>query len=241
MKPTIFFILLFTGITHIQAQFWTKKVSGNRRITTENRHIGDYDKLSVTGPFKVEIIRGAPGNLEIKADENLLQYIETYTKGNKLVIRINPKFTIIDYTKMDVKVPADYLSKITLTGSGEIFNTQIFDWKNLKLNLTGTGKIDVRTKVKHITATLVGSGDIVLTGTAVTSKYILTGSGLISAKELKAQEVKATLTGSGEIRLQAVNKLTADVMGNGNIYYYGEPDVLKIKTLGTGDVIFKKL
>ena len=75
----------------------------------------------------------------------------------------------------------------------------------------------------------------------MTAKYILTGSGLISAKELKAQEVKATLTGSGEIRLQAVNKLTADVMGNGNIYYYGEPDVLKIKTLGTGDVIFKKL
>lgn len=241
MKQIIFFFFLLTGILNNQAQFWTEKVSGNRQITTETRHIGEYDKISVTGPFKVEIVPGTPGDLQVKADENLLEYIETYTKGSKLIIRVNPDFTIVHYAKLDIKVPADYLSKISLTGSGEIYNKQAFDWKNLKLNLTGTGKMDILTRVKHITATLVGSGDIILTGKAETAKYVLTGSGLISAKELKAQEVKATLTGSGEIRLQAIHKLDANVMGNGNIFYYGEPDILKTKTLGSGDIIMKQL
>ena len=239
MKQIALFILLFAGISSVQAQFWTKKVSGNREITTETRNVGDYDKISITGPFKVKIVSGTPGSLQITADENLLEYIETYTKGSKLVIRINSQFSISHYAKLDIEVPANYLSQINLTGSGEIYNKQSFDWKNIKLSLTGSGKIDIKTEVNHLTAKLIGSGDIYLTGRAETAKYSLTGSGLISANEVEAQDVEANLTGSGEIRLRAVQNLNARVMGNGEIFYYGEPDILKTKTLGGGDIILK--
>ncbi len=239
-QKVLFIILLLAGITNIQAQFWTKKISGNRQITTETRHIDNYDKISVTGPFKVKIVPGKPGILQIKADENLLQYIETFTNGSKLVIRINPQFSVTDYAKLSVEVPADYLSQINLSGSGEIYNTKIFNWKNLKLTLTGSGRLDIKTGINHLTATLVGSGDILLTGKAETAKYVLTGSGLISANKLEAQEVKATLTGSGEIRLRVVKRLNAKVMGTGDIFYYGEPDILKTNVIGAGDIIFKK-
>lgn len=241
MRQITLFFFLLTGMVNLHAQFWTEKVSGNRQITTETRHIGGYDKVSITGAFKVKIVPGTPGKIQVTADENLLEYIETYTKGSRLVIRVNPDFSISHYTKLDVVVPADYLSQISLTGSGEVFNTKVFDWKNIKLYLTGSGKIDVKTGIDHVYASLVGSGDILLSGEAETAEYSLTGSGLISAKELKAQEVKATLTGSGDIRLRAVEKLNARVMGSGDIYYYGEPDILKTNNLGSGDIIFKRL
>lgn len=240
MKQIALFILLFAGISSVQAQFWTKKVSGNREITTETRNVGDYDKISITGSFKVKIVPGNPGSIKITADENLLEYIETYTKGSKLVIRVNSKFSITHYAKLDVEVPVDYLSQIWLTGSGEVYNLQTFDWKNLVLSLTGSGKLDIKTGVNHLTAKLIGSGDIILTGEAETAKYSLTGSGLISAKDLEVQQVEANLTGSGEIRLRAIQKLNARVMGNGDIYYYGEPDILKTKTLGSGDITLKR-
>ncbi len=241
MKQFVLIFLLAIGFTTAKAQFWTKKVSGNRQIITETEAVGDYDKISVTGAFKVKIVYGTPGTLKIIADENLLEYIETYTKGSKLVIRINPEFSISHYTKLDIEVPADYLSQISLTGSGEIYNEKTFDWKNIKLNLIGSGKLDIKTGVNHLTAKLIGSGDIFLTGQAQTAKYSITGSGLISAKELKAGDVEATSTGSGEIRLQAVQRLNARVYGSGNIFYYGEPDVLKTNNFGSGDIILKRM
>lgn len=241
MKQTAIFFLLFISITNVKAQFWTKKLSGNREVATETRTVGNYDKLSITGAFKVKIVPGSAGSLQVTADENLLGYIETYIKGGKLVIRVNPEYSISHYTKLYVEVPANYLSQINLTGSGEVFNTENFDWKNIKLNLTGSGNFDIKTNVTHLKANLVGSGEIFLTGQAETANYLLTGSGVLSAKELKAQNVKASLTGSGEMRLRAVQNLDARVMGSGNILYYGEPDVLKTNNIGGGDIILKRM
>ncbi len=240
MKKTLLLILLWS-VTYTQAQFWKKKISGNGQVTTETRKVSSYDKITVTGAFKVKIVPGEPGIIKVTADENLLEYIETYTKGSKLVIRVNPEFTIRHYSKLAVEVPADYLSRITLTGSGKVFNQSAFDWNNLKLVMTGSGKMEIDSEVKHLEATLTGSGNIDLSGKTDTAEYVLTGSGDINAKNLAAQEVKATLTGSGNIYLQAIKRLNARIMGSGDVIYYGEPENLKSKTFGSGDIIFKRL
>ena len=234
-------IIFVWSITNIQAQFWTKKLSGNGQISTEIRKVDSYDKITVTGAFKVKIVKGEPGKLKVTADENLLPYIETYTKGSKLIIRVHPEFSIRRYSKLFVEVPADYLSRITLTGSGKVFNEQAFDWNNLKLVLTGSGTMDITSQVKHLEATLTGSGNMDLSGKADSAEYLLTGSGNINAKNLDAQKVKATLTGSGDIYLRAIERLNARIMGSGDIFYYGEPQNLKSKTFGSGDIIFKRL
>ncbi len=240
MKKTLLLILLWS-VTYTQAQFWKKKLSGNGQVATETRKVSSYDKITVTGAFKVKIVPGEPGILKVTADENLMEYIETFTKSGKLIIRVNPEFTIRHYSKLAVEVPADYLSRITLTGSGSVFNPDPFDWNNLKLVLTGSGNMEILSDVKHLEATLTGSGNIDLTGKADTAEYVLTGSGDIDAKKLDAQKVKATLTGSGDIYLHAIERLNARIMGSGDIIYYGEPENLKSKTFGSGDIIFRRL
>ncbi len=239
-KYIIWLIILILNITYVKAQFWTKKIAGNGQITTESRKVGFYDQITVTGAFHVKIITGNPGTLKVIADENLMPYIETYTKGHKLVMRVNPEFSITHHTKLYIELPADNLSKITLTGSGKVFNNSAFNWDNLKLILTGSGVMEITNQIKHINVSLTGSGKIYLSGNTEEADYNLTGSGNINAKDLKAQKIKASITGSGKIYLHAIRVLNARIMGSGNIIYYDQPKKINSKIFGSGDITYKR-
>jgi len=235
MRRYILAFLLMISFNFVNAQFWKTKISGNRNPITEQRQVNNFDKLSVTGPFEVKIVSGK-GKLLIKADENLMNIIETYVKSGKLVIRINPDFTIRKFTELFVEVPADYLSKIVLTGSGKIYNTSAFSWKNLKLTLTGSGEMDFLTEVPHLDVILTGSGIFKLQGQADLLEASLTGSGELLAKAIEVADADITVTGSGETYIKCKNHLNIKLFGSGDVYYFGEPQFLKTKIFGSGGV-----
>ncbi len=236
MKRIFLILILLIGTLTGQAQFWKTKISGNGHIVTEERKIAHFDKLTVTGPFKVKIIEGKSPVIKLTTDENLINIIDTYVKSGKLIIRINPDFSIKKYTKLKVVVPSQYLSKITLTGSGSVYNEKPFDWHNLSLTLTGSGDIDLISQVNHIEVVITGSGSVQLQGSSDRLKASITGSGELLAKDLAAKDAKVTITGSGEAYVQCSTHLTAKVFGSGNLYYFGEPQFLKTKVFGSGAI-----
>jgi len=237
-KQIILSILIFLSINYASAQFWKTKISGNGDVVTEQRQVSNFDKLSVTGAFQVKIVKGS-GKLTLKADSNLMNIIETYVKSGKLVIRINPDFSLRKYTRLLVEVPSDYLSKIVLTGSGHIYNEEVFSWKNIKLVLTGSGEMDFITNILHLDVVITGSGDIKLQGQADLLEATLTGSGELLAKSIEVADAKITVTGSGEAYIKCRNHLSVKLFGSGDVYYFGEPQFLKSKIFGSGAVHLK--
>jgi hypothetical protein len=241
MKKTMIYFIIILLHQNISAQFWKEKISGNGNVVEKTRSIDFFDKISVTGAFEVKIYNGKSGKITIRSDENLIDIIETYTKSGKLIIRINPDFDLRKYKVLYLEVPVEYLTQINLTGSGHIFNDFDFDGKNLQVNLTGSGEIFLSSRVNHTKLNLTGSGQIKIDGKTELLEAKLTGSGDIEAKNLTAQECEAKLTGSGNMDITVVKKLEAKLSGSGIIYYYGEPDFLKTKSFGSGDIIYRKL
>jgi len=240
MKTKI--LIAFLSVTQLViGQFWhsKEKLYGNGQITTQERKMATYDKITVTGPFEVQIMDGNATTIQLTADENLLQAIDTYVKSGKLVIRTHPDFDIKEYTKLLVKVPASYLSRISLTGSGKIYNQNPFDWNNIKLVLTGSGNMDFQVDNHHTEVSLTGSGNITMSGKTDELEISVTGSGNIDAKRLLALYGKVSITGSGDAFVQVSERLNIKIFGSGDVYYYGEPQNLKTKSFGTGESIFK--
>jgi len=231
-------IILLVSLTSIQAQFWKDDIRGNGKIVTRERTIDSFDKLYVTGSFEVELLPGNPGKLQVTTDENLLQVIETYVKGGKLYIKINSKFNLRRYTKLHISLPTQALEKISVTGSATIFAKNTLDWQFVKLSILGGGNMDFSINSTKISVSVTGSGSVTLEGKTKNSYYKVTGSGSVIAKNITSQYAKASVTGSGEITLQApTDKIDASVTGSGTIYYYGEPEIINSKTLGSGSII----
>lgn len=234
---TLSIILLFS--TQIQAQWWGKSIKGNGEVTTENRTTqGDYDEISVAGFFNVTLVKGAEGNLTIEGESNLLQHVITEVDGDRLIIKVEKKQNLKPSWGKDIRitVPFEYISKISLSGSGEIMSKDVIKARDFSVSVSGSGDINLEVESQTTDSRVTGSGDLVLTGNTKEHNASVTGSGDLEAGRFKADTVDAKVTGSGDIRISCEKAIRARVTGSGDIEYVGNPQKQDTKVSGSGDI-----
>ena len=232
----IFLIVLSSVMLMGCGQLGSERIKGNGVVKTETRSISDFNEISVTGAFNVNIFCSSNDNVTIETDENLMKLVETIVKDDELIIRFNKEYNVTNYTVLNVKVPYNSLKEIEVTGSGEVTSKDVVKEDKLELSVTGSGDILLELLVEYLAAEVTGSGAIHLKGKVQEAEFEVTGSGDIRAKELNVDVAEASVTGSGDIYLSVKKDLDADVTGSGDINYYGKPDKLKTKVLGSGDI-----
>lgn len=230
-------LLAFTAQT-TQAQWSNRKVEGNGKMTTQSRTVPDYDEVSLEGFMDVELVSGTEGALKVEAEENLHEYIVTEVNDGQLEISVKRgiNLELSDNATIKVIVPFKDLEQVSLTGSGDIYSSEVIKTENFTTSLTGSGDIKLPLMVKNAKATVTGSGDIELTGSATDFACKVTGSGDINAFDLKCEHVLATVVGSGDIKVYATEALQANIPGAGDIQYRGNPKKEDFKTIGVGTI-----
>ncbi|RKR06451.1 putative autotransporter adhesin-like protein [Maribacter vaceletii] len=218
---------------------WGKKIKGNGNVTTINRTTTDYDAVSVSGWFDVELVDGTEGEISIKGEENLLEYIITKVKDNKLVIKVEKGVNLKPSSWNDgivITVPVESISSVALSGSGDIVGKKTIKTSNFETAMSGSGDITLDIDSNNINASMSGSGDINLSGATTNFDATISGSGDIKAFDLIADNVDATISGSADIKVTAKQKLKARVSGSGDINYKGNPTKIDTKVSGSGDI-----
>jgi hypothetical protein len=241
MKNAIlFFSILLFSVNTVNAQWWSisKKVDGNKEVTNKTRSAANYDQISVTGMMEVQLIAGSEGKIDIEAESNLMEFIETEVNNGHLRISIQKGVNIEPSKNYPIRivVPFETLGALTLTGSGHIRNSEVIKAKDFKINVTGSGNMNLNLIIENLESTITGSGDVKLKGTSQEFKCKVTGSGDIFAYDLIAVKVDASITGSGDVEVSVENQLDAKISGSGDIKYRGNPDKQNFKTSGSGTV-----
>lgn len=240
MKNVVILLcLVLMGSTNMNAQWWGgKKVNGNGNMVTDTRKTSSYDQIALVGSIDVQIIQGNEGNLKVEAESNLQEYILTEVKDRKLKISIEKDVSLNPSRNMSIRVtvPVETISSLYVTGSGDVSNTGILNSSELKIGVTGSGDINLSVEAKELWGSITGSGDIKLHGKARDFNCKVTGSGDFNAFGLKAKNVEAAVSGSGDIQVSASRSLKARVSGSGDISYKGNPEKQDFKTSGSGSV-----
>lgn len=225
--------------TNINAQFFTKKIKGNGDIITKTRTVSNYEKIGIAGAFDVKLFKGNEGEITIKADENLMEYIITEVKNGDLKIKTKKGYNIRGTKTILISVPFDDISAVSLAGSGDVYSDDVIDTKNLKLSLAGSGDFNLAVSTKNLSSSIAGSGDITLKGDSDEFNCSIAGSGNINAYDLTAKIATAKIAGSGNVKVHAIEEIQAKSAGSGNIYYIGNPSVEKTTSVGSGSIINK--
>ncbi|QLE02860.1 DUF2807 domain-containing protein [Galbibacter sp. BG1] len=239
MKKLILIGLAIASFSTANAQWWGgKKVKGNGNEQTIERNVGNYDEVSVSGSFDVDLVSGTEGKLTVTAEENLLPHIVTEVKNGELIIKTEQGFELKPSFNKEILivVPFESLNAVSLAGSGDVVTKSTIKTENFKADLAGSGDLNVSVESKTVKSRLAGSGDIELSGKTTDFECSLSGSGDIDAKGLKAVNVEASISGSGDIEVHCDGELKARVSGSGDIDYYGNPTKEDSKVSGSGDV-----
>ena len=214
-------------------------LTGNGIVIEEERNLSRFTGVISEGEYDVFIIIDSVSKVVIEADENLIPYIRTVVKDDKLVIDNGTRncLRMKDDRPIRITVHTPDIFDIALEGSGVIFCDYLIIVNYLKIELTGSGIIDLKDiDAYEMDVLLSGSGEIDLWGVVGEGDLDISGSGKIKAYHLEQDKCYASITGSGDMYVFVYDYLDAHISGSGNIFYRGNP-LIDVKITGSGSLV----
>jgi len=255
MKTQVTLFLTIVLLSTLMSSCFTDIiVVGNNETTEEERTITDFKRVSSMGCFNVYYAYASAPSVTVKAESNLLPYIETIVVGSEL--RISNSFSVSLHPRapIEVYVYGPYVDQIQLSGSG-IISTDTIVGEELSLRVSGSGDIetifigdDFEAKISgsgkmflyaecnNSNIEVSGSGRVKVEGSAISSFYRISGSGKVSAYDFPVENATANISGSGNLYLNVDEEINGFISGSGNIFYIGNPDI-NCNISGSGRVV----
>ena len=231
-------VLVFLLSTTLSCAQWGngQKIKGNGDVTTITRSTDSYDGLKAAGPMDFRLVQGKEGEISIKGDANLMEYIVTEVKNNNLVVKVKDGYNLKPSQTIVITVPYESINYVSLAGSGDIKNSGTIKADNFKVALAGSGDINLKVASQSVESSIAGSGDIELKGSTTDLTVKIAGSGDFDGKALESTNVTAKITGSGSANVVCNGELKARITGSGDVNYSGKPTNKDTKITGSGSV-----
>lgn len=215
-----------------------EKIVGRGPLVTETRSATSFNGLEVSIPGETYFTQDSVYKLELQAQQNVLDEIETVVINNALRIRFrNPNTRIRTHDGITVRVSAPDIRSLWVDGSGNLLVNGPFTPANINLEIEGSGYIrvqDISTSV--ISTEIDGSGNILIAnGMANEATAKIEGSGQIDVAAVQVKNADARIDGSGTIKVFATENLKARIEGSGSILYKGAP-AISTHITGSGTV-----
>ncbi len=235
MRFALYLCLLVLLLSSCDMVF-RKKIRGNGTITTRAITAGSFSEVEARGSMDVRLRKGPATEVKVETDENLFEHLDIHVDGETLVVTTKRNANIEPSKSMIVYVTSPDFERVAASGSGDLMSENLLTFDHpLTLQTSGSGNIQAEVDVPELTTKTSGSGNISLRGTAEDFEASVSGSGEMHASELRTQNSKLRISGSGDADVFAEKALEVRVSGSGTVRYKGEPKT-DIKTSGSGSV-----
>ncbi len=234
--------------------FNQRTVRGSGKLASEKRPVENINsvKLATVGTLHIEI--GETESLEIEADENLLEYIETDVYRGELTIdtrnvsmrtrrSINYYLVVKELESIktsssgNIEAPDLKGDRVTLavSSSGNIDLGDV-EAQRVKIRISSSGDITMgEVNAKSIEVGISSSGNVRIAGGEVTDQDIhISSSGDYKARDLASREAEVRISSSGNALIQVSDYLGGSLSSSGDLRYVGDPDV-DVRESSSGD------
>ncbi len=209
-------------------------IQGNGNITEESYDVDGFDKIEVRGFYKVVMEEGDKENLVIECDDNLLDYITVEVRGSTLIIDNIEQLKSDD--GINVYLTYNSLESISCSGASQLKNKGVINAKQLYVNLSGAGQLDLNVASKLLDVDISGAGHLMLSGNTNNLDLQLSGAGKMDAYDLKSEICDINISGVGAAEVYATEELNATLSGVGGIKYRGNPKRINRNVSGLGKI-----
>ncbi|MEJ2759005.1 MAG: DUF2807 domain-containing protein [Anaerolineales bacterium] len=209
---------------------------GNGNVTEEIREVDSFSEISFSGIGEIVVTLGDEESLTIEAEENLLPYLETYNRGDTLVIEIQDDTNITPTEPIHFDITVVSLDAIDVSGVGNV-SLPALEADRFTIAISGIGDVEIDSLVaERFTADMSGLGDLTINGGEVDSQEIdISGGGKYSAAKLESLDAEISVSGVGSATVRASETLDVSISGGGDVNYYGNPQVIS-DISGLGDL-----
>lgn len=235
MNKFIFIILFAAPILIFNA---CRKITGEGPVVIENRAPGNFTALAVKISGDITYKEDSVYRVEVIAQQNILNVIETPVINGELVLRFKNNVYVRSHEDIRINVKAPALNGLSVSGSGNLQTLGTYKPGSLQLEISGSGNINLQSLVtNNLEAAISGSGKVLASSGMVNQETLkIRGSGSIDLIDINAKSATTTTSGSGTTKVNVSESLQAKISGSGDVYYKGSPAVT-LSVSGSGKVI----
>src|SRR5690606_304651 len=237
MKLIHYFTLLSLMFlsTSCDLQFALSGINGNGNVTVDKRIFPEkFEKIKVSNGLDVEIVYSTEQIVNVEADENLLDVIETefkngtlYISANKNIRKAKSKKIYVGFVEMNTIYAS---SGSSVKGSSDIISD------NLDLKVSSGAQMNQFVIAKELTAQSSSGANLTIKGQTLNFSSKASSGSAIDAKELQAVYCTSRASSGANITLNIEKSLDAKASSGGDIRYQGNPEVINQNTSSSGSV-----
>ncbi len=189
-------------------------ITGNGNVVTEVRNVNGFDGVDVGGIFQVDIMTGKDFNVQVDADENLINHIVTEVRDGKLYIEVDHKIRSKKGLKVRITAPA--INTVDTSGVAVV-------------SLSG-----VKSDALHIRSS--GASKVSVFGESAELNVDISGATKVLAEGLSVTNAKIEASGASFAAVNVAGELNSDLSGASRVEYKGNPGSIVTKKSGASSV-----
>ena len=217
--------------------FLGPSIKGNGNVVDDVRKTKEFNKIEISRGMNVYISKGEITKIVVKADENLLDAIETKIVDD--VLKITATENIRSATSKKVFVTTPHLEKIKASSGSNVYSETVLFFRNLELSGSAGSNQKLEINSEAVEVSTSSGSNIDLTGKANSFKGKASSGSNIKASDLTAENCDAKASSGANIWITAKKDFSGDVSSGANIFLYGNPGTTNIEKSSGGNVINK--
>jgi hypothetical protein len=200
--------------------------SGNQK--SEDRKIGNFSRINISGGFKVILKQDSSMSLKITADDNLLKYIKAEVSGDRL--RIYSRRSFCNTGEITLNIGVRHLVEIRASGAVDVQSDGKITTQDIHFKLSGATKVTMDLNAARVTTDGSGATELNLKGQATSHDIDLSGSGKVYALDFVVSNCNISTSGVGHSEVNVLKSLSVHSNGASEVKYRGNPNVTNDKS-----------
>lgn len=202
-------------------------VVGSGNVVSEQRDVGDFDEVELSGMGHLSITQTGRESLTIEAEDNILPLLTSEALGHRLTLGSEPGAHFSPRKPIRYILTVKDLSAVRLSGAGNI-EIPSLGASSLRLETSGAGNMTVTgLAADRLEVSISGAGNATCAGEVHAQDVRISGAGSYRAEDLASVTARIAISGTGSAHVQVSEQLDARVSGVGSITYSGHPTVRK--------------
>ncbi len=206
LTKVLFAVVLLSTLTfQVSYAQWGSSIKGEGPLVKKEISLSAIESIGLGISGTVYLTQGSTQKVVIEAQQNIIDNIKQEVKNGSWNISYRNNVRGHDEVKIYVTIPN--VKALSIGGSGKILGQNSFN------------------NIDRLAMSIGGSGYIELSGMAKDVDVSIGGSGKVKASNLKAENCKVSIGGSGDCYVEVSESLKASIAGSGDVYYKGRPKI----------------
>lgn len=210
-------------------------IEGSGNVITEKRTINEsFTKIDVNRGIEVIVEQGNTVEIEVEADDNIINHITTKVVNGVLVISTDESIDTAEAEIVRVQMPT--INGLESSSGSNINSTNTLKGSTINIKSSSGSEIEVTLEYDAVTSESTSGSEITLAGKALKLETHSSSGSETNARNLLANDVISEGSSGSSTTVNPLVSLNGKASSGSSINYKGTPKTITKEETSGGDV-----